>query len=69
MGHSILIVRRFQGMAKRAGDGDGEEDTDMIHIVSGPQTLKGVNTDIKTKSKVFGLSLTYVPNNLLSSVM
>lgn len=70
MGHSILIVRRFQGMARRAGDGDGEEGTDMIHVVvRAPQTLKGVNTDIKTKSKVFGLSLTYVPNNLLSSVM
>lgn len=33
MGHSILIVRRFQGMARRAGDGDGEEETEIIHIV------------------------------------
>lgn len=56
-------------MARRAGDGDGDEETEMIHIVvRGPQTLKGVNMNIKTKSKVFGLSLTHVPNDLLSGV-
>lgn len=69
LGHSILIVRRFQGMARRAGDGDGDEETKMIHIVvRGPQTLKSENVNIKTKSKVFGLSLTHVPNDLLSGV-
>lgn len=49
-------------MARRAGDGDGEEEIEMIHIVvRGPQNLKGMNTNIKTKSKVFGLSCTKRP--------
>lgn len=33
MGHGILIMRRFQGMARRADDGHGEEETEIMHIV------------------------------------
>ena len=70
MGHSILITRGFQGMARRADEGEREEETEMMHTVSrGLKALKGASTNIKNKSKRFVLLSTRAPSHLLSSVI